>query len=88
MLNRMTAEVCLNRRPTRRAVGVLRALATMKNGAALHLHFERGRPIWKLNGIFITAEVVAAVTASPHVVALGDSLFPDHPGQSWRYVND
>jgi hypothetical protein len=74
-----------NRQPTRQAIGALRTLAAMKNGATLHLHFQKGCAIWQLSsGPLITAKVAAIVTASHDVVALGDSLFPGHLGQTWR----
>ena len=52
-----------------------------------NLHYQNGRPIWRLSsGLFVTPEAAAIVTASNVVVGVGDSLFPDHPDQTWRYV--
>ena len=66
---------------------VNRILAAMKAGAFLHLQYDRGRPLWRLSsGPFVTPEAAAVVIASGDVVGVGDSLFPGHPGQTWRYV--
>jgi hypothetical protein len=76
-----------NRRRDRFRREVSRILAAMKGGAVLHLRHQNGRPIWRLSsGPFVTSEAAAIVTASGGVVGVGDSLFPDHPGQTWRYV--
>jgi hypothetical protein len=76
-----------NRRLDRFCREVNRTLAAMKAGAVLNLHYQNGRPIWRLSsGPFVTSEAAAIVTASDVVVGVGDSLFPDHPGQTWRYT--
>jgi hypothetical protein len=63
-----------------------RILTAMRKGAALHLHYENGRPIWRLtSGPFVTPQAAALVISSDEVVGVGDSLFPGHPGQTWRY---
>ena len=76
-----------NRRLDRLRRDVNRVLGAMERGASLHCSHERGRTIWKLStGSFVTPEAAAVVIASNDVVGVGDSLFPDHPGQTWRYV--
>ena len=76
-----------NRRLDRFCREVNRTLAATKAGAVLNLHYQNGRPIWRLSsGPFVTSEAAAIVTASDVVVGVGDSLFPDHPGQTWRYT--
>jgi hypothetical protein len=77
------------RRLDRRVNAVNTALTAMKQGAALHLFYERGHPTWKLsNGTFIAPETADAVINNPRVAGVGDALFPDHPSQTWRYIND
>ena len=78
-----------NRRLDRLRRDANQTLAAMMNGASLHCSHERGRTIWQLStGQFVTPEAAAVVTASRDVVDVGDSLFPGHPGQTWRYCND
>ena len=79
----------VHQRRSKRSASVTRALTAMKSGAALHLYFERGRPIWKLStGIFVTAEVAGILTSNASVVPVGDALFADLPGQTWRFTDD
>ena len=79
----------VNQRLARRNANVARILGAMKRGATLNLHYQNGRPIWRLSsGPFVMSEVAAAVIASQDVTDVGDSLFPNHPGQTWRYLND
>jgi len=60
----------------------------MQRGAVLNLEYRNGRSDWRLSsGPFITREIAAIVTASSFIVAASDGLFPDHPGQTWRYIN-
>ena len=76
-------------RLARRHASITRVLNALKAGAALHLAYQDGRAIWRLSpGRPVTSEIASVITHSPNVVALGDSLFPDHPGQTWRYVSD
>ena len=76
-----------NRRLDRFRREVNRTLAAMKAGAVLNLHYQNGRAIWRLSsGPFVTSQAAAIVIASDFIVGVGDSLFPDHPGQTWRYV--
>ena len=75
------------RRLDRRRRQVGRVLVAMQAGAALHLHYEQGRPIWRLSsGQFVPADVAAVVIAKEVIVAVGDSLFANAPGQTWRYA--
>jgi len=62
------------------------ALWAMRNGFALILHYENGRPIWRLmSGQVVTAKAAEIVITCDGVVSVGDSLFPGHPGQTWRF---
>ena len=81
--------VSTHERQARRRANITRVLNALKAGAALHLAYQDGRAIWRLSpGPPVPSEVAGVITHSPNVVALGDSLFPDHPGQTWRYVSD
>jgi hypothetical protein len=73
------------RRDTNRALSAMR-----RDGAALHLSYERGRALWRLStGQFVRPDVAAVLIASPNVIAVGDSLFPDLvAGQTWRFTDD
>jgi hypothetical protein len=78
-----------NRRLDRRRAGVGRVLGEMKRGASLHLQHANGRALWSLStGVFITSEVAALIIARPEVVAVGDGLFRNVPGQTWRYAEE
>jgi hypothetical protein len=81
--------VSTHERLARQRAGVARVLNALKAGASLHLAYQDGRATWRLSpGPPVTPEIAGVITHSPNVVALGDSLFPNHPGQTWRYVND
>ena len=81
--------VSTHERLARQRASITRVLNALKAGAALHLAYQDGRAIWRLSpGPPVTSEIASVITHSPNVVALGDSLFPDHPGQTWRYVSD
>ena len=58
-----------------------------RDGASLHLSYERGRALWRLStGQFVRPDVAAVLTASPNVIAVGDFLFPNVvASQTWRY---
>jgi hypothetical protein len=74
-------------RVDRRRAGAARVRTAMLRGASLHLHFERGRPLWRLStGIFVTDEVAKLVIAQPDIVGCGDSLFHNFPSQTWRHI--
>ena len=78
-----------SRRLDRHRVGVAKVLAEMKRGASLYLQHTNGRALWSLStGVFLTAEVAALVIARPEVVAVGDGLFRNIPGQTWRYAEE
>ncbi len=79
-----------NRRADRMRTGAAQTLDAMKNGAALLMFYEQGRPVWKLStGIFITPDVANAVTNNPNVVGVGDCLFPGAgASQTYRWVNN
>ena len=61
----------------------------MQRGQSLNLSFERGMRRWLLSdGTSVTDAVAKLVTADPRVVSVGDALFKDMPGQTWRYIED
>jgi hypothetical protein len=61
----------------------------MQCGQSLNLSFERGMRRWLLSdGSSVTDAVAKIVTADPRVVGVGDALFKNMPGQTWRYVED
>jgi hypothetical protein len=78
-----------NRRLDRRRAGVNKLLAAMQHpDASLHLSYRNGRPLWQLStGEPVSPHVAEIVIKTPNIVSVGDSLFPGHPGQTWRYVN-
>jgi hypothetical protein len=68
-------------------VTVTATLAAMCRGEALHLHFGRYGPVWRLtSGRTVPAEVAQIVAKNPNVAGVGDALFNDIPAQTWRYV--
>jgi hypothetical protein len=73
------------RRDTNRALSAMR-----RDGAALHLSYERGRALWGLStGQFVRPDVAAVLIASPNIATVGDSLFPDVvASQTWRFTDD
>jgi hypothetical protein len=76
-----------SRRLDRRCSGVNKVLGAMRRGATLHLYYQYGRPLWQLSsGEFIGSDVAEIVIKTPNIVAVGDSLFPGHPGQTWRMI--
>jgi hypothetical protein len=76
----------LGRKLDRRATSVNVVLQAMRQVESLHLQYQNGRPIWRLSsGPFVTSEAAAIVIASD--VGVGDSLFPGHPGQTWRFAS-
>jgi hypothetical protein len=71
----------------RRAAAVV--LTKMQRGQSLNLSFEWGMRRWLLSdGTSITDEVAKIVTADHRVLSVGDALFENMPGQTWRYVDD
>ena len=78
-----------NRRLDRLRHNANQTLTAMRKGATLHLHYQNGRPVWQLSsGRVVTSGAAQAVIASNAVVSVGDSLFPNHPAQTWRYCDD
>ena len=64
---------------------VARALDAMRAGLLLHMEYRAGHPIWSLGGgQAVSAAAAAIIISSANVVPVGDSLFPDMPGQTWR----
>jgi hypothetical protein len=58
----------------------------MMRGASLHLHYERGRPLWRLStGSFVADEIAKLVIAQPDIISAGDALFNGFPAQTWRW---
>jgi hypothetical protein len=56
-------------------------------GFTLHLHYRWYGAHWFLSdGRHIETEIAEAVAKDPRVVAVGDSLFDDAAGQTWRYA--
>jgi hypothetical protein len=76
-----------HRRLANRSADAASVLSSMQRGAILQLQYQNGRQLWRLStGAFITAEVAKIVAASGDVVGDDDSLSPDAPPQTWRYV--
>ena len=77
------------RRLDRRGHAAERVIAAMKGGAALLLHYEGGRAMWRLSGgRVVPAEIAAIVIIHAAVISVGDGLFQNVPGQSWRHVGE
>jgi hypothetical protein len=75
------------RRVDRRRAGAARVRTAMMGGASLHLHYERGHPLWRLStGLFVADDVAQAAIAQPDIVGAGDALFNGFPAQTWRYT--
>jgi hypothetical protein len=57
-------------------------------GLALHLQDRWYGAHWWLNdGTHLDSEIAEAVVKDARIVAVGDSLLPDHArGQTWRYA--
>jgi hypothetical protein len=73
------------RRLDRRVAHVDRVLIAMKRGEALHLQYEKGRPLWSLSGgRTVPADIAALAIADAAVVAVGRALFDDCLAQTWR----
>ena len=57
----------------------------MRKGDFLHLQYQAGRPLWSLSGgQSVPADVAAILTSNASVVPVGDALFANMPGQTWR----
>ena len=93
----MTIHTATSLRATRRRlakrVGRLEkadaVLAEMRDGAALHLQHTKYGPSWALsNGHQVSDDVAKLVITSASVTGVGDALFRDCPGQTWRWWRD
>ena len=78
---------CTRCRLQRRLNNLLAALDEMRSGQALHLYYDRGRAVWVLtDGREVRPDIARLVIDGPSVVGVGDGLFGDCLGQTWRYV--
>jgi hypothetical protein len=78
-----------HRRLDRRVNSANFVIACMRDGATLHLAFQRGGPVWSLSdGRRITDDVARVVIADHRVVGVGDCLLKNLPSQTYRYVAD
>lgn len=76
-----------HRRLDRQRQAVAGALGALRAGATLHLQHGVNRPWWILStGQLVSEDVAAILIARPEIQAVGDGLFHDLPGQTWRYV--
>ena len=74
------------RRLDRRLASVDQILGAWR-GEALHLQYENGRPRWSLSGgRSVAADVAAIVIVNASVAPVGDALFSNMPGQTWRHI--
>jgi hypothetical protein len=75
------------RRLDRRLHHAEAVMNAMRAGAALHLQYDFGSPIWSLtDGTRVDAAAAAIVITNPKIVSVGDALFADVPAQTYRYV--
>jgi len=71
----------------RRLASVGEVLGAMKKGEALHLQYENNGPLWSLSGgRKVAADAAALLIDNASVAPVGDALFANIPGQTWRYV--
>jgi hypothetical protein len=78
-----------HRRLDRNRKGAVAVLTKLQRGQSLNLWFECGMRRWLLSdGTSVTDEVAKIVTADRRVLSVGDALFKNMPGQTWRYVED
>jgi hypothetical protein len=62
-------------------------LEQMRNGAALHLHFDRRGPVWALSGgREILPNTAAAVITRPSVAPVDGCLFGGMHSQTYRWI--
>jgi hypothetical protein len=62
-------------------------VAEMRGGQALHHHFDRRGPVWALSdGREVRPDIAELVIIHPGVVGVGDALFHDAPGQTYRWA--
>ena len=61
-------------------------LRAMRGGAALHLEYTPAGSRWTLtNGQHVADDVARFVIGSSSVIDVGDALFADVAGQTWRW---
>jgi hypothetical protein len=79
-LRRARARLDQRRLSAEKIVAIMR-----KEGQALLCSFERSGPVWRLtNGRAVSLEIAKLVTTSSDVVSVGDSLFCNTSGQTFR----
>jgi hypothetical protein len=76
------------RRVDRRRLSADRVIAAMRNdGFALHCSFERSGDMWWLsNGTRVSPEVAKLLVINSNIVSVGDALFCNASGQTYRFV--
>jgi hypothetical protein len=75
------------RQQQRRLDSLLAVLDEMRGGQALHLYYDGGRGGWVLtDGREVQPEIARLVITQPSVAGVGDGLFGDCHGQTWRYI--
>jgi hypothetical protein len=75
-----------HRRLDRNRKGAAAVLTRMQHGEALHLSYERGMRRCRLSDGSIVADEV--ITSDHSVLNIGDALFKNMPGQTWRFTED
>jgi hypothetical protein len=64
------------RRLDRLNAGIALALAEMKGGQSLHLHYEKYGPAWRLSGgRRVDSQIAQFGTLDRNVISVGDCLF-------------
>jgi hypothetical protein len=74
-----------------RVLSVERVVASMHEGARLHLHHDRQRgPVWLLSVVHIEVPdaIARQVIQRDDIADCGDTLFADCLGQTFRYIED
>jgi hypothetical protein len=67
--------------------GAVAVLTKMQRGNTLYLSFERGMRRWLLSDVSSVSDEIAKLLIVDHrVINVGDALFKNMPGQTWRYV--
>jgi hypothetical protein len=79
------------RRSTRRLDRLLtnvdEILCALRKGEELHLQHQNNRPLWSLSsGRNVAASAAALVIGNASVAPVGNALFVNIPGQTWRYT--
>lgn len=89
----MTIHTVASLRRTRRLdrvrINVDRALRALRDGSALHLQYDRGRPHWWLcNGLEVSDEVARIIITKPDVASVDDMLFSGFLAQTWHWAGE